>query len=96
MFLTVFLVEANEHTVIPEEFVFQLVEENVKNHGLNSNQNRLVYFSRELFELLESGDIPHSEIIPNFGLPISKMYPLPDGLLETCFIGRLKKFWGKC
>lgn len=96
MFVTVFLVEAKTHTVIPEEFVFKLVEANLKNHGLNSNQNRLIYFSRELFELLESHVVPRAEIIPNFGLPITEMYPLPDGLLETCFIGRLIKIWGEC
>lgn len=95
MFVTVFLVNAREYTVIPEKFVYDLNKMNLFNFGLNSNQNRLIYFSKNLFEALESGgSMQENEIEPNFSLPPSVDYPLKNGVMETCFIARLKKFWG--
>lgn len=95
--ITVFLNEANAHTAIPMHFVHDLNDVTLKNRGVNSNQNRLIYFSSELFDGLINGEIQApSDYITNFDLPITKMYPLPDGLRETCFVGRLKKFWGEC
>lgn len=95
MFVTVFLVEARAHTVIPARFVYDLNQMNLFNLGLNSNQARRIYFSKNLFEALKNGDvIQENEIEPNFNLPTSVDYPLKNGALETCFIARLKKFWG--
>lgn len=84
------------HTVVPQEFIYDLNQVNLNNHGVNCNQNRLIYFSAELFESLKSGnDLAHSEYMPKFHLSVTTLYPLPIELKETCFIGRLKKFWGK-
>lgn len=96
MFVTVYLVEAHMHTVVPKEFIYDLNQVNLNNHGVNCNQNRLIFFSTELFESLKNGnDIVHSEYLPKFHLSVTKLYPLPSELKETCFVGRLKKFWGK-
>lgn len=96
MFVVVYLVDANAYTVVPKEFVYQLIEENVLNKGVNSNQNRLIYFSNELFDVLQSGvDNGHETHIPNFNLPTTQEYPPPNDLLETCYIARLKKFFSK-
>lgn len=96
MFVVVYLVDARAYTVIPKEFIYKLLEENVFNKGLNSNQNRLVYFSAELFDVLQNGvDAARGTYIPNFNLPVTQQFPPPDDLQETCYIARMKKFFGK-
>lgn len=96
MFVTVFLIEPRVHIVIPEKFVYELNQMNLYNLGLNSNQNRRVFFSSELFEALRNGEAMQvDKYVPNFTLPISVEYPLPHNMLETCFVARLKKFWGE-
>lgn len=94
MYVTVYLVDVNMHTVVPQEFIYQLKQANLNNHGVNTNQNRLIYFSSEFFDALECGNDP-TDHIPNFNLMVTKLYPLPNELKETCFIGRLKNFFGK-
>lgn len=97
MFVSVYLTDAHKHTVVPQEFILDLSQVSLNNNGVNSNQSRRIFFSKELFESLKNGeDISHMEYTPNFSIPISKIYPLTDGLGETCFIGRLKKIFGKC
>lgn len=95
MFVTVFLVEARAHTVIPLKFIYDLNQMNLFNMGINTNQVRRIYFSKNLFEALKNGGtLEENEIDPNFNLPTSIYYPLENGVIETCFIARLKKFWG--
>lgn len=96
MFIVVYLVEPKVHTIVPQQFVYELWQANLFNRGLNQNQNRLIYFSQELFNSFENGlDVDQTEYIPNFELAKTNVYPLPDNLQETCFIGRLVKFWGE-
>lgn len=96
MYVTIYLVDARVHTVVPQEFIYELNQVNLNNHGVNTNQNRLIYFSNEIFEELKNGNDPSYLVhFPNFNLPITNVYPLPNDLQQTCFIGRLKKFWGK-
>lgn len=95
MFVTVYLVEAKTHTVVPQEFIYELNQENLCNHGVNTNQNRLIFFSTEIFEALKSGNNTVNMDMPKFDVAITNEYPLPNELKETCFVGRLKKFWGK-
>lgn len=94
MLVVVYLRDARCHTVVPEEFIFALVERSLKNRGLNSNQNRRIYFSREVFEKLQRNEVIE-DYIPNFNLPVTEIYPLPNDLEETCFIGRMICFEGK-
>lgn len=96
MFVVVYLVDAKAHTVIPKEFIYELMEQNVYNKGVNSNQRRLIYFSVELFDVLQSGvDVGRETYIPNFGLPTTQQFPPPSDLQGTCYIARLKKFFCK-
>lgn len=97
MLVIVFLEDAKKHTVVPESFIYDLNEKNLKNLGVNRNQRRLVYFSKQWFENMERKVNLGDEFVPNFHHPITKDYPLPEGLAETCFIGRLIHFEGnKC
>lgn len=93
MLVVVYLREAKRYTVVPEEFIYYLNERSLKNLGLNRNQNRLIYFSREVFQKLEQNEIPYA-FAPNFSIPVSTEYPMPENLEETCFIGRLISFEG--
>lgn len=94
MLVVVYLSEAKRYTVVPEQFIYRLNERNLKNLGLNRNQSRLIYFSADVFEKLERKEVFETPI-PNFNLEISTIYPLPNDLNETCFLGRLIKFEGK-
>lgn len=95
MFVVVYLIDAKVHTVIPKEFVHELSRESLFNKGVNPNQKRLIYFSQKLFDELQFGIENDNEYHANFSLPITKDYPLPNGLSETCFEARLKKFFRK-
>lgn len=96
MFVTAYLYGANMQTVIPQKFIYELNRENLFNKGVNPHQKRRIFFSQELFDLLESGEnVDICNYNPNFDLPITSVYPLPNGLKETCFFARLYKFWGE-
>lgn len=95
MLVVVYLSDAKQYTVVPEEFIYQLNERNLKNLGLNRNQSRLIYFSGDVFEQLNRNEV-FEPPQPNFNLEVSFEYPLPNNLNETCFIGRLIKFEGMC
>lgn len=94
MLVIVYLFEANAHTVVPEQFIYCLNERSLKNRGVNSNQNRLIYFSNDCYEKISRNENVDG-FQPNFELPITTAYPLPDNLMETCFNGRLYSFEGK-
>lgn len=94
-FVTVFLVEAKAHTVVPKKCVYKLLQVNLDNNGLNSNQNRRIYFSKQLFEALQNDEVPEENFEPNFIAPIVTSYPLPNEVSDACYIARLKKFWRK-
>lgn len=90
MLVVIYLKESKNYTIIPEEFIYCLDEQTVKNKGLNPNQKRLIYFSYDVYKKLEQ-NVPQ-EFVPKFHLPITNMYPLPDGLIETCFNGYMYVF----
>lgn len=94
MLVIVFLQDAKCFTVVPEGFVYSLDEKSLKNRGVNKNQNRLIYFSRELFKKMEENEEYEQNCKPNFHRPISIKYPLPDNLEDACFIGRMICFEG--
>lgn len=94
MYVTVFLTDARVHTVVPSSFVKELVKVNLFNKGINTYQKRLIFFSKEIFDLLESGEISDSlEFVPKFSSPKTNVYPPAD--VDVCYNGRLIKFWSK-
>lgn len=94
MLVLVFLSVPRCYTVVDERFIYQLVERNVKNYGINRYQNRLIYFSREWFEKLQRNEKLNGDFVPNFTLQTTNEYPLPHGMNETCYIGRMICFEG--
>lgn len=93
MLIVEYLQEAKNYTVVPEEFIYLLDERSLKNNGVNSNQSRLIYFSNNAYKNLEQN--VEQTFKPNFNLPITSVYPLPDYLMETCFKGRMYAFESK-
>lgn len=92
MFVVVFLRDANCYTVVPEEFILDVNEKTVKNYGINRNQHRRIFFSKEWFENQVIKVNLEQQFVPNFDLPYTAVYPLPIHMGETCYIGRMIKF----
>lgn len=96
VYATIYLPDAKHHTVIPKEYVYDLVDVNLFNRGINRNQNHLIFFSQDVFDLFKDGENPNLlEYPPNFRLPVTKVYPLPNGEQSACYICRLYFFWRK-
>lgn len=95
MFVVVFLIGPKKLTVVPEHFIFDLDERKLKNLGVNSNQRYRIYFSEEWFQNQIERVNLEQEFIPNFNLPATDMYPLPDNVVEAVFVGHMRKFESK-
>lgn len=94
MFVTVYLVDAKKHTVVPEEFIYDLHKINLCNYGCNQNQNRRIYFSKDVFDSL-CREENRLLLEPKFGLGLINKYPMPNDMQETCYRARINKFWGE-
>lgn len=89
MFVVVFLTDAKEHVIVPEEFIFGLDEESLKNRGRNANFSYKIFWSENAIS--ENG-VPNAQYLPNFNLPKSTEFPPVD---EACYVGKLKKLFSK-
>lgn len=92
MIVIVYLREPKCYTVVPEEFIMDLKEKNVKNYGINRNQARRIYFSKEWFENQANQVNLNQRFAPNFRLPCTTLYPLANNMVETNFEGRMILF----
>lgn len=90
MFVLVYLVDAKQHIIIPQEWILALDQEILNNNGKNSNQNRRVFWSIEAINRQITDEI----IPPNFHLPVSTVFPPTQNTSETCYIARIKRFCG--
>lgn len=95
MFVIVFLSGPKQLTVIPEEFIFDLDERKLKNLGCNRNQSQRIYFSKEWFQNQIDGINLEKKFTPNFNLPASSIYPMPNDVEEAVYIANLRKFESK-
>lgn len=86
MFVVVFLIEPKVHVIVPEQFIFDLNEESLKNVGKNGNFHYKIFWSENA---LTVDGAPDSGYKPNFDSPESKVFP-PIG--SACYVGKLKKF----
>lgn len=93
MFVVVHLVDVKKRIIVPENFIFDLSQENLKNNGCNKNFTYLAYWSHTA--LGDENSAPNINCQPNFTAPISKIFPPGDDLQEACYTVRLKKFFGK-
>lgn len=85
-FVVIYLIRAREFVIVPENWVQGLNNAKLKNNGKNSNQNFLVFWSA-------NNGIANSTRAPNFNADLDYRYhPTID---EVCYLGRVKKFFGK-
>lgn len=89
MFVVVFLVDPKVHVIVPEEFIFNLDEQSLKNVGKNGNFKYKVFYAENCID--ENG-IQNYECVPNFNLADCIEFP-PVG--EACYIGKLKRFFSE-
>lgn len=92
MLVVVYLTDAKKNIIIPQHWIMALSQETLNNVGKASYQNRRIYWTSHG---LNNDEIPDGSIPPNFRLPLSKKFPPPEGLLETCYIARVKRFCGE-
>lgn len=85
-FVVVYLIRAREFIIIPETWVQDLSPAKLKNNGKNSNQNFLVFWSAIDGE-------PNLQHLVNFNANLDSTYH--STVDEVCYLGRIKKFFGK-
>lgn len=92
MFVVMFLVKPKKYIIVPEEFILDLNEQKLRNYGTNIYQKFLVFWSNAA---LDENQIPRCDYEPNFYLEPTDEFPPPLNIIETCYIGRTIKFFGK-
>lgn len=91
MLVVVYLNDAKINIIIPQNWIMALSQETLNNVGKASYQRRRIFWSNH--GLTHDG-IPDDSIAPNFGLPLSKMFPPEEGITETCYIAQVKRYCG--
>lgn len=91
MFVVVYIKSAQKYVVVPENWIYDINQELLKNKGVNRNRDVLVFWS--LNGLIDGK--PNEEYTPNFHVQKSIAFPLPNDLKEACYIARLVRYFGK-
>lgn len=89
MFVTIFIKATKQYVAIPEEWVYGINEESLKNRGVNSNQDVLIFWSENG---LVNGQ-PDGGYDPDFSLPLSSEFPPSNG--EGCYLARRVHYYGE-
>lgn len=92
MFVVVLLKAIKKYIVVPEQWIYDVNEELLKNNGVNSNRDVLVFWSKNGVGI---NSCPDTNYAPNFLLEKSTIYPPPNDLIGACYIGRAIHYYGK-
>lgn len=90
MFITAFIVSVKKNVIIPEEWVFDVNQELLKNKGVNSNRNVLIYWSKSA---IGNDGIPNAMHVPNFSATKSVVFPPTTD--EACYLARTTHYFGE-
>lgn len=90
MFVVVFINRDETYTIVPEQWIYDLNEQKIRNYGNNPNQKDRIFYS---LNGVENG-IPNAEYEPNFFLPTTNVFPPSVDLIETCYYGYIQRFFG--
>lgn len=93
LYVVVHLLEPRKRIIIPESFIFSLCEQSLKNVGKNSNHSYLIYYSKSV--LGDGTSAPDVNCVPDFRLPLSKVFPPDDNSEEACYMAQLKYFFSE-
>lgn len=94
LLVVVQLVKPKKRIIVPENFVYDLDEEKLKNVGKNGNVTYKVYWSKAA--LGDEKYAPNEQLIPNFNAAWCEIYPPNDDLVEACYKARIITFYSKC
>lgn len=76
---------SKKNIIVPENFIYGLDVEKLKNVGRNANHKYKIFWSESAIN--ENG-VPNAEYLPNFDLPKCTVFPPID---EACYIGQTRK-----
>lgn len=90
MFVVVFIKSAKKKIVIPEKWIYDVNEELLKNKGVNSNRDVLIFWTKLA---IDANGMPNVLHAPNFLATKSLEFPPSDD--EACYIGRVIHYFGE-
>lgn len=90
MFVVVFIKAAKKKIVIPEEWIYDVNQELLKNKGVNSNREVLVFWSKSA---IDANGWPNSMHTPNFLAAKSVDFPPEND--EACYHVRVIHYFGE-
>lgn len=90
MFVKAFIPSVKMNIVIPEEWVFDVNQQLLKNNGVNSNRDVLIYWSKSAIGI---DGIPDAMHVPNFSATKSVVFPPTTE--EACYLARTTHYFGE-
>lgn len=93
MLVVVYLMDARKNIIVPQEWIRGLNQESLNNIGKASYQNRRIFWSNHA---LSCNATTYESVSPNFRLPLSKVFPPPENVNETCYIARVRRYCCEC
>lgn len=93
MFVVIHLLKSNKRIIIPENFIFDLCEQRLKNSGCNTNHKYLIFWSKNAIG--DGENVPDIHCKPNFKAPVSSIFPPANDAIEACYEAQLRCFFSK-
>lgn len=91
MFVVIFIkFPIEKYVVVPEEWIYDINEELLKNRGVNTNRDVCVFWSKHG---IDDKSQPRADFAPNFTLPKENVFPPQND--EACYIARIIRYNGK-
>lgn len=87
MLVVVYLIDARKNVIIPQNWIMGSNQENINNFGKASYQTRRIFWSKIG---IDCESIPDVSIVPNFRLPLAKVFPPPTD--AVCYFARIRRF----
>lgn len=90
MFVVVLIKSEKKYIIVPEEWIYDINEELLKNKGVNSNRDVLIFWSQNG---VGPDGKPDATYAPNFSLSKSSIYPPPN--FEAVYVARIIRYFGR-
>lgn len=91
MFVVVFVKSVKKKFIVPEQWIYGVDEESLKNNGVNSNKSVLIFWS----DSIDADGYPDATFTPNFTAPNSMKFPPPKPNKQACYVGRSTQYHGE-
>lgn len=89
MFVVVYVDAIKKYIIVPEEWIFDIDEEKLKNRGCNPNQKVRIFWSALG---IDGNGRPNAEYPANFGLNFATEHPPPN---DACYMGKVVHYYSK-